>query len=247
MRGHTGKGNQAIANPPMELDSIPCYYTVRHKGESGYVNTRWLQRYKCSDEHWALPSASVWERKPFKVVLVKRKRSDSSTCMGMSAFLAFLAVFCEEKKRYFTHFLDMFLIFLWVSCEWNRVGSPALALIEARTQSAVGKWCSQLNESRGSRDIPSIFLYELHKIRIVIIGPVWMDGIAFRFKMKGWKGKKKKVKSWPKSLLHLYLHCYCIIHMHCLSFDSTDVPPSIRKTGCSHVASWTFFLWINLL
>lgn len=123
MPEHTGKENQAIENPPVELDSLPCYYTARHKGESSeYAKTWWLQRYECSDEHSVLPPASVWARKPFTVVFVKRKCSDSSTCMGKSAFIIFSSsgqhVLWEKKKGILGIPWLCFLHLLWVKGSW---------------------------------------------------------------------------------------------------------------------------------
>lgn len=121
--------------------SLTLFPVITQPGtkENLCTQTRWLQRYECSGEHSALAPVSGWERKPFTVVFVKRKRSDSSTWMGKTALFI---ISCSgqhvlwEKKRYSIHFLAVFLCLLWV-------GSSTLALIEVCARSAVVKWRSQ--------------------------------------------------------------------------------------------------------
>lgn len=153
MPEHTGKENQAIENPPMELDSLPCYYSARQKGESVHANTKVRELWQT----FGPPACECVGEKAIQSGLCQEEALWEQHVDGKSAFLSFLAVnmFCEEEKSILFISWMCFLSLLWVK-ESRAICSGINRSV--CVQSAVVKWRFQRDDSRGSRDIPCISL-----------------------------------------------------------------------------------------
>lgn len=210
MPEHNVNETQAIENPLMKLDSLPCYYTPRHKRESVYANTERLRRYKCSGEQSALPLASVWERKPFRVVFVKRKCSDISACMGKSAFFI---VSCSSKHvpvKWNTG--NLFISWPW----WYFLGFflKSVVFVHVRNSGLNQRWSSG---SLSSWHRHSILVYLPHVNRWIII----IDSVWWMAELSGlrWKGEKVKRKV---EVLREITFIWSFIHWYYCSYVSAE-------------------------